>query len=164
MFTLIKEVKTGQEHFAKIDRCPSGVFPRKEDGWQFDWRNLALTVGAMFYRLTLQATPDVLEGVIMLTLINKEMLYMNNLEVAPHNYGADGKFDRVAGSLIALTCLKSFELGRGAYTGYLSFDSKTELIELYQARYGATLAAGQKMFISPEAGKVLIMEYLNIKL
>ncbi len=164
MLAPIREVLTGQKHFAKIDRCPSGALPQKEDGWQFDWRNLALTAGAIFYRLTLQATPDVLEGVIMLTLINKEMLYMNNLEVAPHNYGTDGKFDGVAGSLIALACLKSFEIGTGAYTGYLSFDSKTELIELYQTKYRATLAAGQKMFISPEAGKVLIMEYLNIKL
>jgi hypothetical protein len=66
--------------------------------------------------------------------------------------------------LIALGCLKSFELGKTAYTGYLSFDSKTKLIELYQNKYGAILAAGQKMYLSPETGKTLIKEHLNIQL
>lgn len=99
----------------------------------------------------------------MLILINEEMLFMNNIEVAPHYYGSVGKFENVAGSLLAFACYKSFELGKNHYMGYLSFDSKTELIELYQSKYGATFAMGQKMYFDPEAGKRLMSKYLGIE-
>lgn len=97
----------------------------------------------------------------MLTLMNNEMLYMNNIEVAPHNLGSTGAYDNVAGCLIAFGCLKSFELGSNHYTGYLTFESKTALIPLYQKKYGATLAMGQKMYIAPQAGLTLIKKFLN---
>ncbi len=68
----------------------------------------------------------------MLSVIDKEMIYMNNVEVAPHNFGTNRKFVNVAGVLIAFACLQSFEMGQGNYAGFLSFDSKSELIELYK--------------------------------
>ncbi|MFN7120111.1 MAG: hypothetical protein ACK4TA_25195 [Saprospiraceae bacterium] len=83
--------------------------------------------------------------------------------MAPHNYGAKGQYDYAAGCLLAYACLKSFELGRNHYTGFLSFDSKTALITLYQEKYGATHALGHKMFFTPEAGKKLIQQYLSIE-
>lgn len=89
------------------------------------------------------------------------MLYLNNIEVASHNLGLKGKYENVAGCLIAYACLKSFELGKNAYEGYLTFESKTELISLYQNRYRATLAMGQRMFIEPEMGLKLIDKYLK---
>lgn len=100
----------------------------------------------------------------MLTLLSEEMVYMNNIEVSPQNYGSNGKLDGVAGALIAYACKKSFELGKGAYTGFLSFDSKTALIPLYEKKYGATWAIGQKMFISPVSGKILMNKYFNLTL
>ncbi|GAB5555342.1 MAG: hypothetical protein Sapg2KO_49330 [Saprospiraceae bacterium] len=138
--------------------------PLKKDGWQFTWKQLAKTEGADFYKLTKLDTPQEIEGILMLTILNEEMLYMNNLEVAPHNYGSKGKYANVAGSLIAFACYKSFEHGKNYYMGYLSFDSKTSLISSYQARYGAILAIGQKMFFDPGAGKSLMKKYLNIEL
>lgn len=90
------------------------------------------------------------------------ILYMNAIEIAPHNYGTAGKLENVAGCLLAFACYKSFELGKGHYLGFLSFDSKTRLIELYEKKYGATMARGQKMFFSPAAGKKLMKKYLNI--
>ena len=96
--------------------------------------------------------------------MNDEMLYMNTIEVAPHNYGSNGKYENVAGCLIAFGCLKSFELGKNHYEGYLTFESKTELIQFYQKKYGASIAAGQRMFINPKAGLNLIEKYLNRKL
>jgi hypothetical protein len=136
--------------------------PLKKDGWQFTWKKLAKIEGAQFYKITLKESPSKLEGLLMITLINDEMLYMNNLELAPHNYGSKGKYENVAGCLIAFACKKSFELGRGNYLGFLSFDSKTELISLYEEKYGAILAMGQKMFIDPGQGRKLMEKYLNI--
>jgi hypothetical protein len=136
--------------------------PLKKDGWQFTWKKLAKIEGAQFYKITLKDSPSKLEGLLMITLINDEMLYMNNLELAPHNYGSKGKYENVAGCLIAFACKKSFELGRGNYLGFLSFDSKTELISLYEEKYGAIWAMGQKMFIDPGQGRKLMEKYLNI--
>lgn len=136
--------------------------PSKQDGWQFSWKKLFRTEGVLFFRLSRTEAPDQIEGLVMLTLINEEMLYMNDIEAAPHNFGSGGRYENVAGCLLAFACYKSFELGKGHYLGYLSFESKTRLIELYEKKYGATFAMGQKMFFDPFAGKKLMKQYLNI--
>ncbi|MCB9352920.1 MAG: hypothetical protein H6573_36360 [Lewinellaceae bacterium] len=148
---------------SKILESFPNEMPLRKDGWQFTWKKLAKVEGAQFYKITLKKSPEAIEGVLMITLINDEMLYMNNVEVAPHNYGRKGKYENVAGCLIAFACKKSFELGKGHYLGFLSFDSKTELISLYQDKYGATWAMGQKMFIDPVNGRKLMGKYLSIK-
>jgi len=160
----ILELRTEKERVGQISKAAFKELPIKKDGWQFNWKNLSKVEGGEIYKLTLRTeSPDV-EGVIMLTLMNDEMLYMNTVEVAPHNYGAKGKYENVAGCLIAFGCLKSFELSKNNYKGYLTFESKTELIELYHRKYGAVLVSGQRMFITPETGLELIEKYLNQKL
>lgn len=158
----LKEVESEILYEGQILKSFPNEMPLKKDGWQFTWRKLAKIEGAQFYKISLKDSPKKIEGLLMITLINDEMLYMNNVEIAPHNYGSKGKFENVAGCLIAFACKKSFELGKGNYLGFLSFESKTELISLYQEKYGATWAMGQKMFIDPVEGKKLMEQYLNI--
>lgn len=162
MKVLLQETASGKTSEALIAEAHWEDTPSRKNGWQFTWRKLFKTEGALFFRLARTDTPGQTEGLIMLTLINNEMLYMNDIEVAPHNFGSGGKFENVAGCLLAFACYKSFELGSGPYQGYLSFDSKTQLIELYQEKYGATFAMGQKMFFDPSSGKKLMKQYLNI--
>ncbi|MBB4081113.1 hypothetical protein GGR28_003760 [Lewinella aquimaris] len=158
------EVANGELIEAIISKASQTDLPKKKDGWQFTWQKLGKIEGADFYKLVTIDNPDMVQGVLMLTLVNEEMLYMNNIEVAPHNYGRQGRYDRVAGGLIAFACYKSFELGKNHYLGYLSFTSKTQLIELYENKYGATFAMGQNMFFDPEAGKQLMKKYLTINI
>ncbi len=99
---------------------------------------------------------------LTITIFNEEMVFMNKVEIAPHNYGGKARYKEVAGCLIAFSCKESFERGKGHYNGFLSFDSKTKLIELYQNKYNAKIAMGHKMYIDPIAGKALIKKYLNI--
>lgn len=160
----LRETQNGELIEALISKASKKDLPLKRDGWQFTWKKLGKTEGAQFYKLVTVENPDVVEGMLMLTLINEEMLYMNNIEVAPHNYGQNGKYDNVAGGLIAFGCYQSFEQGRNYYLGYLSFESKTKLIELYQNKYGATFAMGHKMFFDPEAGKKLMKKFLTIEI
>lgn len=157
------EVKTKRIRNAMIERVTSKEMPFKKDGWQFTWRRLANIEGSIFFKCVLLDEPLSVQGLVMLTLMNGEMLFMNNIEVAPNNLGSNGQYDRVAGALIAFACMQSFNLGKGKYAGFLAFESKTALIALYQEKYGATLAMGQKMFIDPENGQKLMKEYLNIK-
>lgn len=155
------DTTTEQNVSAQIEKATAGDMPLKKDGWQFTWRSLYKTEGAEFYKLVLTDSPTEIQGILMLTLMNDEMLYMNNVEIAPHNYGSEGRYEHVAGCLIAYACLKSFELGKNHYKGFLSFESKTALIPLYQNKYGAERALGQRMFIPKEKGIELITKYLG---
>lgn len=160
MRVLLKETNSDEHIEAAITEATRLDLPFKKDGWQFSWHKLSQQEGAILYKLSARKEPDTVEGMLMLSLLDEEMLYMNNIEVAPHNYGATGLYENVAGCLLAYACYKSFELGKNNYVGYLVFDSKTQLIELYQNKYGATYARGQKMFFDPNAGKALIQKHL----
>lgn len=145
---------------ANITKASFRDMPLRKSGWQFNWKQLYKTEGAGIFKLTLLDSPSDLEGLIMLSLMYGEMLYMNNIEIAPHNVGTHGRYDHAAACLIAYGCQQSFENGKGAYTGFLTFESKTKLIPLYQQKYGAKLTIGQRMFIGPEEGLSLIQQHL----
>lgn len=157
------ETKTGLEKEGRIEKILKKELPLKKDGWNFNWKVLFKVDGSEVYKLTLSSSPKIVEGLLMLTMFNEEMLFMNNIELAPYNIGKNKKYKNAAGCLLAFACMKSFEKGLGNYNGFLSFDSKTELIDLYHEKYGATFAMGHKMYFSPAAGKKLIKEYLHIK-
>ena len=70
------------------------------------------------------------------------MLFMNNIEIAPHNIGKDGIHENVAGCLLAYGCKEGFRRGVENYKGYLLFDSKSDLIELYQKKVWSNLGNG----------------------
>lgn len=138
-------------------------FPGKSTGWNFSWRLLyENNPEGMFFAVSLRATPHQIEGMLMLEIKFGEMTYMPNVEIAPHNIGGEGRYRNVAGCLLAFGCGVSFTHGKGSYHGYLSFTSKTELIELYMDQYGAQIAAGRNMYFSPQAGKALMKKYLNV--
>jgi hypothetical protein len=162
MKVYLQELENGEQIEAIISTASKKDMPLKKDGWQFTWKKLARTEGSDFFKLTRLDAPDEIEGILMLTLLYEEMPFMNNIEVAPHNYGSGGKFENVAGNLIAFACYKSFEIGKNSYVGFLSFESKTKLIDLYQDKYGADFAMGNKMFFDPIAGKNLMKKYLMI--
>jgi len=162
MNIVLRNTKTGKEKKGVISKVSKKYLPLKKDGWQFNWRQLYKIEGAEIYKLSTEENPKIIEGMLMITIFNEEMVFMNNVEVAPHNYGNKGIYKEVAGCLIAFSCIESFERGKGGYNGFLSFDSKTKLIELYQYKYGAKIAMGNKMYFDPIAGKALMRKYLNI--
>ena len=99
------ETNSKKEKDAFILKAKSKDMPTKKSGWQFTWRTLYKTEGAEFYKIILTDNSDNIEGMLMLSVMYDEMLYMNNIEVAPHNLGSKGKYDNVAGCLIAFGCL-----------------------------------------------------------
>jgi len=136
--------------------------PLKKDGWNFNWRELSKEINSsMFILKTIGLNPSV-EGALHLKVEN-EMLIMNVLEIAPHNIGRKNKkYDYVAGCLIAFACKESFKLN-GNYKGFLTFMSKTSLMQWYSRKYGANVGLGQRMYIDSESGLRLIEEYLERK-
>ncbi len=157
------EVVNEGEVEAVISKARISDAPSKKEGWNFNWHELFRTEGSFFFKITLRGTPTKIEGLIMLSIYFGEMVYMNNLELAPHNIGKEKQYDRIAGCLIAYGCRVSQEEGKGNYQGYLTFESKTELIPLYTQKYGAIRASGLKMFIDNAQGEKLIAQYLGDK-
>lgn len=138
----------------------SGKLPLKKDGWKFDWNKLIKEKNSETYVLRLKDSTKSIEGILQLKIENG-MLIMDVIEIAPHNFGSSSKrFDFVAGCLIAFGCRQSFGL-IGPYKGFLTFTSKTNLIEWYKSKYGATQALGQRMFIDDINGLKLIEKYLD---
>lgn len=162
MDVYLVERETGEKHLATILPALKKDMPLRKHGWQFNWKALSKIKNSLLYKIVLDNDESKLQGMLMLTLVDNEMLFMDNVEVAPHNFGREEKYSYVAGCLIAFASKMSFELGKGNYVGFLVFESKTALIELYQQRYGAEIAMGQRMFIDDVAGKKLIKTYLGI--
>ncbi len=137
--------------------------PLKKDGWNFNWRKLSKEKNSKIFILrTIELNPGV-EGVLQLKVEN-DMLIMNVLEIAPHNISRKNKrYDYVAGCLIAFACKESFKMDSN-YKGFLTFMSKTSLMNWYKKKYGAKVGLGQRMFIDYENGLKLIEQYLERKI
>ena len=145
---------------AEIISAKIANMPLKKDGWNFNWKKLFDEKNTKTYVLRIKTETATTEGVLQLR-IEEEMLIMDLIEIAPHNLGSTSKkYDFVAGCLIAFACRESFITLDGNYKGYLTFTSKTKLINWYSTKYGAVLANGQNMYIDEDQGSILINEYL----
>ena len=148
----------------KADIIPAGrnQMPLKKDGWNFNWRQLIKNENTATFILKLVEAPQTIEGVVQLR-IEAGMLIMDLVEIAPHNVGKNKRYEDVAGCLIAFACRESFRL-EGPYKGFLTFESKTVLMDWYAGKYGAHHTIGRKMHIDPQQGRTLIDKYLNTEL
>lgn len=155
----ILDVQNNRKIKAEIILADKVKMPLKKDGWNFNWRQVIKNDNTTTFILRLAEPPQTVEGVLQLR-IEDEMLIMDLIEIAPHNIGQKKRYENVAGCLISYACRESFKI-EGSYKGFLSFVSKTDLINWYSKKYGGTQAIGQKMYIDPETGLKLIEEYLN---
>ena len=82
------------------------------------------------------------------------------LESAPFNLGKNKLYEGVPGNLVAYACKVSFQ--RGA-DGFVSFESKTNLIDHYVKTLGAHHFGGHLMVIDTIAAKRLVDKYFKPK-
>lgn len=137
----------------------SGNMPLKTEGWKFDWNKLIKEKITKTYILRLKNNSQSIAGLLQLRIEN-DMLIMDAIEIAPNNFSSSNKkFDNVAGCLIPFACRESFKI-EGVYKGYLTFTSKTSLIEWYKIKYGAIQSLGQRMYIDDAMGIKLTEKYL----
>ena len=156
----ILDVANNERVEVEIVPATSAEMPLKKDGWNFNWRQLFKERNTRTFVLRTKEKSLNVEGVLQLRVEN-DMLIMDVVEIAPHNFGSKNKmFDYVAGCLIAFACRESFQI-LGNYQGFLTFKPKTDLIDLYINKYGATLISGQRMYIDSETGLKLIDKYLD---
>lgn len=152
--------KKNKEFVAKIEQFLKSDLKLVDKEWKFNWKQL-FNAEAQFYKIFFE---DKIQGIIKLEEENNAYYVLMNIELAPRNFGSKGKYKNIAEILMSYACLKSFELNKGNYRGFLVFTSKGSLIEYYQKKYKAELIFRERMIINPEVGKELIKSNLNIEL
>ncbi|MDH5603216.1 MAG: hypothetical protein OEY51_04740 [Cyclobacteriaceae bacterium] len=131
---------------------------KKGNGWQFDWKYEFDQSDRKVYKLTIEGNPNVIQGLVSFSDEN-DHLFMHLIENAPFNKGKGKIYVGVAGNLVAFLCKESWDRN---YEGFVSFISKTRLIEHYVRTLGAVHIGNQKMVIFPNKALQLINRYFNI--
>ena len=130
---------------------------RKKDGWRFNWLAEFKDSDRTVYKLVIRDNVNVIQGLISLTP-NADNVFMNLIETAPFNFGKSKLYLGVPGNLVAFACKQSFMRGTD---GYVSFRSKTQLIEHYEETLGAVHFGGHLMIINTTAALKLIEKYFD---
>ena len=123
--------------------------------WLFDWKAEAKNKEKSIFKLTIIENPNVLQGLISVQ-DKGDHIFMHLIESSKFNRGARKVYIGVPGNLVAYACKLSFEKG---YGGYISFESKTRLIEHYRQTLGAELLFGNVMAIDTKAATKLVEQY-----
>jgi hypothetical protein len=146
------------------DSFPTEVYPlpsselklvSTKKGWIFDWASERKQSRRRVFKLTIRNNPDIIQGLVSIS-DNDTHFYLHLIESAPFNLGKNKLYEGVPGNLFAFTCKTSWDNG---YQGFVSFASKTRLIEHYEKSLGATHIGGNKMVIYPHDALKLIHQY-----
>ncbi|MGN6438854.1 MAG: hypothetical protein ACTHMM_20080 [Agriterribacter sp.] len=127
----------------------------KKNGWQFNWTVEFKLTDRQVYKLTIRNNPEIIQGLASISDY-KDHFYLHLIESASFNLGKNKLYEGVPGNLFAFTCKASWDKG---YQGFVSFTSKTRLIEHYEKYLGATHIGGHKMVIFPQEALKLIKKY-----
>lgn len=129
----------------------------KSRGWLFNWRFEFNQPDREVYKLTINENPHIVQGLISLK-VKPDHVYMFLLESSPFNIGKNKLYVGVPGNLVAFACKLSFQRGG---EGFVSFESKTKLINHYVNMLGAYHFGGNLMVIDTLAAKKLIDKYFK---
>jgi len=129
----------------------------KSKTWQFDWNYEFNQINREVYKLTIVNNLEIIQGLVSLE-IKPDHVYMYLLESASFNIGKQKLYEGVAGNLVAFACKLSFQRGG---EGFVSFESKTKLIDHYIQSIGAFHFGGHLMIIDSIAAKRLIDKYFK---
>jgi hypothetical protein len=123
----------------------------KKIGWKFDWKKELNYNDREVYKLTIQNNPTVVQAVMNFR-IEDDHIYMPLIESAPFNRG------KAPGNLVAFAYRLAFQKG---FDGFVSFHSKTKLIDHYERTLGAYHFGGHLMIINTNAAKHLVDKYFK---
>ena len=129
----------------------------KKNGWRFNWVDEFKDPDRTAYKLVIVNNVDIIQGLISLTP-EHDNVFMHLIETAPFNFGRNKMYEGVPGNLVAFACRQSFLRGT---EGYVSFRSKTKLIDHYTETLGAIHYGGHLMIINTDAALKLIEKYFK---
>ncbi|HBX50734.1 MAG: hypothetical protein A2275_17930 [Bacteroidetes bacterium RIFOXYA12_FULL_35_11] len=125
--------------------------------WLFDWKQEIRNKSKEVYKLTIKNNAQIIQGLISYE-DKGDHLFMHLIESAKFNKGKIKIYLGIPGNLVAFACQQSFMKG---YGGYVSFISKSKLIEHYSDTLGAKVLFANTMIIETSAALKLIHKYYN---
>ncbi len=146
------------------DSFPTDVHPisksdlknvSKKNGWVFDWAAEAKLKDRHVFKLTIRNNPDIIQGLVSISDFD-DHYYLHLIESAPYNLGRNKLYEGVPGNLFAFACKTSWDKG---YQGFVSFTSKTKLVEHYEKNLESSHIGGHKMVIYPRDALKLSKKY-----
>ena len=155
----IENVATGDSFPTDISYLTKGDLKQisKKNGWVFNWKSELDSTDREVYKLTIQGNPNVIQGLVSIS-VDVDHIYMHLIESAPFNKGNAKVYLGVPGNLVAYACRLSFQKG---FDGFVSFHSKTKLIDHYIKTLGAYHFGGHLMIIDTQPAKALIEKYFK---
>ena len=129
----------------------------KKNGWLFSWLSEYKLADRKVYKLAIKDNSSIIQGLVSISDY-QDHFYVHLIESAPFNKGKKKLYKGVPGNLFAFVCKISWDKG---YQGFVSFTSKTRLIEHYENTLGAVQVGKQKMIIFPDAALKLIKRYFD---
>jgi len=123
------------------------------DEFHFDWKAERKNDT---YNIHLKNEEDILGAMSLKDNPEELRIHLNLIEVGSSNVGQSKSIEHIAGCLIAFACRIAFEKG---YDGFLSLQPKTNLIQLYQNKYGFK-PYGRLLAVEFSSSKLLIDKYL----
>ena len=127
----------------------------KKNKWLFNWGEEFKMADRNVFKLTIRNNPDIIQGLVSISDY-KDHFYLHLIESAPFNLGRHKLYEGVPGNLFAFTCKISWDKG---YQEFISFTSKSKLLNHYEKTLGATHIGGNKMVIFPKEALKLIKKY-----
>ncbi len=126
-------------------------------GWSFNWIS-EFRSKSVVYKLVIENNFEIIQGLVSLSN-RRDFVYIELIESADFNIGRNKIYYGVAGNLFAFACKQSWDNGN---LGYVSFNSKTNLIEHYAKTIGAKrVGNSSQMIIEPNEALELIKQYYN---
>jgi hypothetical protein len=155
----IENAVTGDSFLTEISLLTKKdlVLITKKNNWLFNWREEFNDLKKEVFKLTIAHNSQIIQGLISLT-IEDDHVFMHLIESAPFNRGKQKIYLGVPGNLVAFGCKISFQRG---FDGFLSFRSKTQLIEHYIKTLGAYHFGGHLMIIPTESAEKLVSQYFK---
>lgn len=125
----------------------------KSKQYTFDWKEESKNE---VYKIYLKDKDNDILGLISLIDIPDERrIHLNLIEVGAKNRGKDKEIENIAGRLIAFACKIAFDRD---YWGFVSLKPKTQLIDLYQEKYGFR-QYGRLLGVEQGSSRELIIKY-----
>ena len=129
----------------------------KKSAWLFNWKTELNATDREVYKLTITSNLNVIQGLVSLT-VKPDHVFIHLIENAPFNRGKDKLYEGVPGNLVAFACRLSFLRGSD---GFVSFHSKTNLIDHYIKSLGAIHYGNHLMVIETDAATRLVNKYFK---
>ena len=149
---------TGEVFDTKIVRLDkSDKKDIKPAEWLFDWEAELDLKNREVYKLTTVNNPKIIHGLLCFEY-KDDHIFIHLVESANFNKGTNKMYFGIAGNLFAFACKLSFDKG---YEGYVTFDSKSALIDHYKKKLGATHFKGQRMYIETVNALKLVKKYFQ---